>query len=526
MATTLLDARRRATQLHLMGLFGFIGAMGGAQGVLAQTGTTPTASVTPSVATQVSYSDNATQATAGKEQPDTIVSVTPGLAVQYNGPNTSVTGQMRLSAVRYLNETQSDRLLPNGNLALNTELSRLGLGLDASVSATQVKSQFGSAQAAGTSTSDTYTNTRVRISPYLARDIDANTQLRANLERTQLRSTANSTALANRPDTTVTGAGFSLVRRPTRLGYALDARYQDTQAEGQDQSLYTQRLVRGTALYAVLPELQVGLTIGRESSDVLLQSYRNTLRGVQLDWRPTARTDIRALAEERFFGRAWTGELSHRLSHLTFGLTTRRQVDTYATASGASQGTGGSTQAMLDALLTNRIPNEAERAKAVSDLIAQRNLPAQLGSGRDLYNLNTLIRQNTVARVSWMGPRSIFLASVGQTRTQPLPGDAYANILGTTSNTRDRFADVQLNHRLSPHTNASVGLRMSRATSNNTLLGTMGSSRSVGLRLNMSTALSPRTQVVWGFRRVRTTGASQDSTVTENLVFAGLEHRF
>ncbi|MGV7953802.1 hypothetical protein PJO47_29510, partial [Mycobacterium kansasii] len=81
-------------------------------------------------------------------------------------------------------------------------------------------------------TLDSYTNTRVQISPFLERQLDAQTTLRASLDRTQLHSTANSNALANRPDTSSSGASLNVSRRPTRLGYALDATYLRSEANG------------------------------------------------------------------------------------------------------------------------------------------------------------------------------------------------------------------------------------------------------------------------------------------------------
>lgn len=532
MATTLRDARCTAARLACGVIVLAHGAH--AQGQ-TQTQTPAVAAAqpsqgaaplfTPTLRAQISHSDNATQTTSSRRQSDTIVSISPGVSLAYRGANSTVTGQMQLSSVNYLGNTQADRLLPNGRLALHTEVARQGWGLDASVAADQVKSQFTSAPSASVSTADTYTNTRVQVSPFLERALDAQTLLRARLERTQLHSTANSDGLSNRPNTHTNGASLNISRRPSRAGYALSARYQDTQADGQAQSIYVQRLVKGTALYALSPELEVGLVLGRESNQALLQQFRDTVKGAQLDWRPSQRTQVKALVEERFFGRSWEAEASHRTPMLSLGLSSNRQISTYTSPVGNGLVTGGSTQALLDALLSSRIPDEAERSKAVNDMITQRNLPRQLGSTRDLYDLNAQVRQATVARAALMGTRSALLVSAGQTMSRPL-GDAFSSLLGPGNETRERYADTQINHRMTPSTTLTMGLRISRARILNTLLGTTTSSRETGMRLSLSSMLSPRTQLVGGLRRQRTVISTSGEAITENVVFAGLEHRF
>ena len=486
-----------------------------------------TATVSPTLSAQVAYSDNATQAAKDSRQSDTIVSLTPGISVLYRNASSTLTGQMQLSTVNYLRNSQPDRLLPLGQLNLHSEVPGQGLGLDANVSANQVRSQFTSSQAATTNTSDSYTNTRVRISPFIEKPLDDKTLLQARLERTQTHTTANNDGLAPRPETSSNAANLGLLRKPSRLGYALNASYRDNQANGPSQQLNTQRLVKGTALYALTSEIELGVILGRESSQILQQRNQGTVKGLQMDWRPSSRTQLRATAEDRFFGRAWNANLSHSRPTFSFGLQTSRQIDANLASSNTMATTNlGTTQALLDAMLATRIPNEADRAKAVSDLIVQRNLPQQLGSSRDLYDLNTLVRQNTTLQGAILGQRSTVLLAVGQLRARPLSGDAFSSLLGAGNDTRERYIDVQLNHRLSPVSAVTMGLRMSRVRATNPLLSTVITSRDQGLRLSVATALSPHSQAVWGLRRQRTVGRIAGGEITENVVFAGLEHRF
>ena len=398
------------------------------------------------------------------------------------------------------------------------------------MAAEQVKSQFTSATSASAGTADTYTNTRIQISPFFERALDAQTRLRARLERTQLQSSGNSSSLSRRPDTATNLATAGGSHRAARLTYELDARYLDTEADGPLTTVSTQRSVRGTVLYALSTELDAGVILGRESSQYAEQRIRDTIKGIKLDWHPSERTTLRAAIEDRFFGNSWTADFAQRSNTHTLGVSSSSQISNYITTTGVGSASGGTTQALLDAMLTTRIPNEAERAKAVNDLIAQRNLPQQLAVGRDLYDLNTLVRQNLVLRGAIMNARTMLLLSAGQTRSRPLAGNAFSSLLGSGSDTHDRYIDAQVNHRLSPLSTVTAGLRFGRARAVNSLLNTSTSSRDTGFRMSLSTSVSPRTQAVAGVRRVRTVGGALvgtlGGTVTENAVFAGLEHQF
>lgn len=492
----------------------------------AQAPAGPGAAVTATLGAQVSYTDNATQTSADKKQSDTLLSLTPGLLVQYRGANTTVSGQMQVTSVSYLKNTQPDRLLPAGRLNLHSEIAQEGAGLDASIAAEQVRSQFTSAPAASTGTADSYTNTRIRVSPFLERQLSAQTKVSARVERVQVQSTANDSTLNSRPNTSTNAAFAGLSHRDMRVNYRLDTRYEEAMSGGPVQSLSTQRSIKGSVMYALTSDLELGPLLGRESNNILQRHVSDTIKGAQLAWRLNERTALNAQLEDRFFGRSWSADFSQRSANHSLGVTSSRQISNYTNGNGLGSYTGGSTQALLDAMLTSRYPNEADRTQAVNELMARRNLPQQLSSGRDLYDLNTLVRQNLNVRGAIMGVRSMVLLSAGQTRSRPLTGDAFSALLGAGNDTRDRYIDTQLNHRLTPITSLTMGVRLGRAKAFSPLTGLTTTSRDTGLRLSLSSMLSPRTQAVCGLRRQRSSGVTAGSTITENVVFAGLEHRF
>ena len=61
--------------------------------------------VTPTLSAQALHSDNATLGAGANRKSDTVVTVSPGVSVQYRGANSSITGRMQMSSVSYLGNT-------------------------------------------------------------------------------------------------------------------------------------------------------------------------------------------------------------------------------------------------------------------------------------------------------------------------------------------------------------------------------------------------------------------------------------
>ncbi|HEX5358045.1 MAG TPA: TIGR03016 family PEP-CTERM system-associated outer membrane protein [Aquabacterium sp.] len=485
---------------------------------------TQTTKIQPTLDLQVLSTDNVNAAASGPRQSDVITTATAGVNVKAKGANATLEGQYRLSAVNYANGTQPDRILPSGALNLHTDILRQGVGLDANVSSEQVQANFNNATTSSSTpnTANTYTNTRYGLSPYISRPLDADTHVEARLGRTWLKSSQNSTALAARPNSYADDHRLLLTRRPTRIGYELDADYQTTHISGQSDPSLTQKSGKASVLYALSPELEVGLTAGRESTQVLTRKLDDTIRGARFQWRPGERTLLKAQVEDRFFGKAWQVEATHRSPWLALGFSSRRQPETYTSSLGTWQA-GSSMQSLYDAMLTTRITNPVERKNAVADLIASRNLPTTIGSTRDAYDLGAVLRETTTGRLAVMGRRDVLTLSAGLNRSHPLLIDSTVSLL-PPPRTKEYFFDTQLNHRLTPLSTISGGLRWSRAV--NTPDGQAPIlSRDFSWRATFNTALSSDATASMGLKHQISHTPSTTSS-DESSMFVGLGYRF
>lgn len=455
---------------------------------------------------------------------DLILSAVPGISVTSKGVNTQIEAQGQLNALNYTRGTQPDRVLPSGDFRLRTGTGAGGPGLDASASVSQVRSTLAARPSDTPSTADSFTNTIIRVSPFWDKELDSQTTASVRLDRTVLHTDEVGPGLVARPDSHLSNDSLRLSRRPTPLGYRLEWHQQQTKVSGQADPSLNERIGRVTALYAPGPEVEMGLSVGRGSNRVAANTITETTHGAQLQWRPTDRTVLKSEVENRFYGRSWLVDASHRTPWLAFGLQADRTATTYASTIG-NVANGGSLRTLYDALLTTRIPNEAERRRAVDDMVVRRNLSGQVSTSGDVYDVAAQLRQSTTGRVALMGRRDVVIFAGGLVRTGPLNTDTAAPSLIAGTRTKEYYFDAQVNHQLTTYSTVSTGLRWTRAWTTPTDTGAATLSRDFTWRASLNTTLSPQTTATMGLRRQLTHNPST-TTSDEAAMFVGLGHRF
>ena len=495
-------------------------------GLLTQTPIIPnrTISVTPTLSLQTLHSDNATGVANNVKQADTIVSVVPGVTINLNDGFTRLNGHLAISDVQYLNHTQSDAVLPNGSLNLHTDVGAQGVGLDASGAIDQVKNSFTTVSTQTPTSANTYTTTRVSVSPFVQRQLSPTTQLSANVRDSFVQSTAEQSSLSARPDINSAGAGLRLEQRAVPLGYGLQGNFQRDSAAGLNGPLYGQVLFKGGPTLALNPEITLGLETGHEQLQTGQDRKSGWVNGASLKWAPTPLLSLTATADHHYYGNTWDVALTQRVKLLAVALTSTRAVTTYAAPLGVAS-TGGSTSALLDAAYSNLIPDAQARQQAVQALIAQDNLPRQLAANRDLYTLTANITQDDALRLALSSNRVLGMLAVGQVKAKPLNSSNILDLFSNGSVTQERYAQTDLTYRLTPLTNVHLGLRWDIAHANDTLTHTLTRNRDLMWTLGMSMRSSRHLVWTWGLQQdrafVTTTGH-----ITENVIYAGFDLSF
>lgn len=456
----------------------------------------------------------------GSQTREWVTQVSPGLKVNARGNNSLVQGDVKADAYYYSKKTRPNQVIPTGQLLGRTESHDTGLGIEAAWSARQEPDLY-----AGNSDSGLiqrgYSTTEWRLSPFLDHKLSAETTAKARVDQSWVHSLRIGSTTPDRPDTQVTAGQASLDRRPVPFGYEIGVNHQTTHVSGQSDPVLTQSIGRAKGLYALTPELQVGALIGRESDKVLLDSYNDTVHGWLLRWTPEDRTLLDAQVERRFFGQAWQVDASHRMPWLALSATFNRIATTYASSLG-TVAQGSTVRDLFDSMLTTYIPDPAERAKAVDDIITTKKLSTSVNGIRDIYNLNAQLRKEASGRMVVMGRRNTLTLSAGRVDAEPLT--ASVALLTAASTSRQYFFYSELNHLLTPTSRLIANLRWNRLN-NSTVGQPYEFARSFSWSTAYSTDLAPRTSATVGLRR-QISHSTKTGDSDESAAFAGLGYRF
>jgi uncharacterized protein (PEP-CTERM system associated) len=111
-----------------------------------------------------------------------------------------------------------------------------------------------------------------------------------------------------------------------RTDWRLSGTYRETDFDDRDD---TRKNVDATVGYRIDARLRVSGSVGYEDNDV--QTDRIDTSGptwdVGADWTPSPRTSLSASYGDRYFGKTWSGNISHRSRRTRLGLNFSRDID-------------------------------------------------------------------------------------------------------------------------------------------------------------------------------------------------------
>lgn len=455
-------------------------------------------------ATATSNSELA-RGSSARGKKELILSVTPGVGFQMKGAQSELVGRFQLEGLRYVRGTQSDRILPSGDVRWSLEAVKDAIGLDSTLRAQQVRASTTAQQLGPASTDNSYTDTTLHLMPYMRGRVDANTIAEIRLDRGLLRSTENSAALSGdaERDAYTSDDRIRLTRRPVPLGYEVQLLDRRDRYKGSPEPALAQREGSITLLMAPDPELNVGLKLLRARDSLQGQTFHNTSVGYQLQWRPTARTVFQAETENRSYGRTWMADLQHRWRRVSAGIRAERMATSYARESGRTVVTAPS--------LTPDTP--------VPGSIAGAPEPSQP------FDTGAQLRQAIQGRVVIMGRRNQVNFAAGQIRSSSLIAAGSGGVATGGRSTREHYFETELTHQLTPRDSVSGGLRWGRSWTTQPLTGVGVLSRDFVMRAAFSTKLAPDTTATMGLKR-QITHSDPVTSANETAGYVGLGHRF
>jgi len=279
--------------------------------------------IKPRVSLTETLTDNANVNASSGKQSDLITELAPGVRIEARTARVKAYFDYELRGQFYAKSDYS-RTQNSLNTFGTLEAVDKWLFLDFSgLIAQQAISAFGPQSPGNTTINRNSTETATyRLSPYIRGQLGglADYLLRYNASTTRADSSAVSDMDLSQWNGQLKGS------TPFKnLKWSIDGDQQTVKySRGRETDA---EIFRGSAIYALMPELRISLSAGRESNNYAsIDQESSTTSGYGFDWNPTERTQISAFKERRFFGDGHRFTLSHRFPMSSIGYTDTRDV--------------------------------------------------------------------------------------------------------------------------------------------------------------------------------------------------------
>jgi uncharacterized protein (PEP-CTERM system associated) len=308
------------------------------------------------------------------------------------------------------------------------------------------------------------------------------------------------------------------------VGLAVEATRDETTYQGQNQGALVDDNARAIVSVGVDQDMLFGVSGGRDHTAYGGLAFDETTYGLVAQWRPSPRLQFDAQAEHRFFGTAWTVHLRDRLPLSVLDISYRRAAEA-APAAISLPTPNADPAALLDSLLSTRVPAPDARDAAVAEIEQTRALPDDFGSALSIFSQTPQLVQTARAELLLNGARNMVLGSLFYAKAQALPGLALSAL---TLDTRQWGGSIGWYHRLTPLMSAAAELSYLDVQGLDANAG--DSSRQALATLSLTRRLGPETAFSCGVRRLSarvtqsTLGA--DARIDENEVFAGVRMQY
>jgi len=477
----------------------------------------------PAITTRLTASDNAGLGTVRGDR-DLVLDVTPRLRVRAEGPRTSLVGNVALESINYQQHTQDNEIFPRADLTGRVMAIERFFYTEGSVRIEQSNIDPFGARPTSTTTDNAATTRQYRLTPYIDTDPMAGLHLRVRSEnvRTKVSGLGGSTSLDEAGSSYFGLHTASLEFDPRPLGWRLEAESSRTRYDGGIQPLSID-IARALVNLAVFDSATVGLRVGAERNNFLLDNDTRAVYGAQASWRPSERTVFEVDGEHRFFGTAMHLVFTHRMPSVAWNIRAARDIDT-SPRSLFNLGPTDNVAALLDSMLTTRFPNAFDRARQVQDIISRQGLPSAIATAIPILAPRISIADTASIGATLLGTRSTVALSLYVARVRdalevgPLATDAAA-----TNNIQHGIA-LAYTLRVTPIASLGVALDYGLIESLDSAVA-FERTRQASARGQLVVQLAPKTYSQFGIE-YRKLASNVTTSGREASAYVSLEHRF
>ena len=475
--------------------------------------------VTPSIAVQGTYTDNANLAAAPTGD-EFIMDVSPAVSIDGRGPRLKANLSYAAHALFYTRRREEDRIANTLAASANLEALENFFFIDGQASILQTyASPFAPRPSDITTATANRAETRtLSLSPYLRGQF-------AGGHVYELRNRNTWTGADNEAVAKIHTRQWSgSVASPVSLfGWTLDANdthlSQDDPAGRPDQD---STAVRGRLIFQPDSALRFYASAGREKNNFSLQEKRTyDTYGYGAQWQPTPRTTTAFDWEHRFFGTAKSLSFAHRTRLSAWSAVYSRDITTYQQE--VLRTTSGDTRALFDAIFAAQIADPVARARAVDEFLRLNGLAGSSFVQSSVFFIEQVFLQERLeGSVALLGARNSVSLSAFRSRSTAIAETVGAGILSADGSRVDQHGfSVAASHRLTGFTSVNATANRTFAEAQPTAV----ESRNDSLTLGLSHTVSPKTSTFAGASYIHFDSSAEASSRARS-VFAGFSHRF
>lgn len=316
--------------------------------------------------------------------------------------------------------------------------------------------------------------------------------------------------------------GFLEKRAVNRFGWSLTLDRKDTDYVSRPDT-YTEMAVMGLT-YRIDKDLWASARVGVERNSFLVGDKSNATYGAGLQWTPTSRTDVSVNWDHRYFGEAYSIDMSHRMRHQRLRFVASRDASTFAERFLQAEFSGPIRDELVDSRLDVLYPDPAAREQVERNLNASGFLLEDFRLGA--YTDRISRRESARLSYSITGRKNSVTASIYRRTVETIVEQFSPTIpanLALNDNNVQKGGSVVAETALTPR--ATLSVLLDRFKTDGTIPGIDGSSTENSLRVSVNQRVTAKTSLVAGVR-YRNLDSNIVPSFTERAVFGGLTHSF
>lgn len=464
------------------------------------------------------WTDNIRLQSNAAKTSDFVTTVTPGIRFLADGDRLKASVDYSLSRLIHAREQSLDRNQNTLNALGAYELAENFAFVDFSGTiAQQTISAFGPRSDNNTAFNANRTEVATyRLSPYVRGQFGDWASYQARYSRVSSRSKS---AAASDYDMDELSAMLNSGSQQRAFSWSLDVNRQSLDYSN-GRSFESDR-IRAFLTYPFTPQLSLSLIPGWESNNYASQDKESrTTIGGRVNWAVSDRTQLSALLEQRFFGRAYSFTFEHRTPRTAWRASASR--DASITPNQVGNASLGPLYDLLFFQFSSIEPDPVRRAQLVQSYLIANGLNGNTNVDLGFLTSAVSLAQRQDLSFTLLGRRDTLTFLLSQSEnSRLLQSSGGLDDLGNSMFVRQRGFSIVYSHRLTPSSTLNVlaGHTRSSGDAASQLRSTLKS-----LNISLSTQLGQHTSATVGVRR-----AISDNTLssyTETAVRGGVTVQF